>query len=308
MKIRKIILINIFLLVLFLLIIEFAAFLLAKKSFHQFLNFEKYHYNIDLRSAEDEMQTLMVETIRRPVGLNFKKKSIILFGCSYTYGHGLEENQTLSTKLSNYAKRPVFNRGLPACGIQHMYWQLNSGDVYNDVTIEPEYIIYFLPYFNIDRLCSYIFKLHDPAFYLRYFPDKLDENGDLREQKPFLPKYLNGLYTVRIVEEIKTKSINKQKLETFARFIFNKSREKALKHYPNAKFVIFGFNTNEYENRKNKELLELLKQDGFTIIYQEDLTDIRLDDKKWQISEDDIHPNEAFWDYMTPLIAKELNL
>ncbi len=56
------------------------------------------------------------------------KSPVILFGCSFTFGAGLNDNETFSYKLSKYTGRNVYNRGLSGYGVQHMLYMLNDSD------------------------------------------------------------------------------------------------------------------------------------------------------------------------------------
>ncbi len=317
-KFLKIVVINFAILTLLLCVIEFILFRAAVNNFENFnstynLDSNKLKYNLKLDSVEDTMNKDFRFVIRKPIGLEYHKKPIFLFGCSYTYGQALEDNQTFAYKLSHLTKRPVYNRALPGKGIQHMYWQLNSPLFFNEVNVVPEYIIYGFSY-NLQavRLYQYIFQLFDNELYLRYYPDKLDKNGDLIEKKPILPKYLNGLYIVRYLEEIHVKKINTDPyipmFEDFVFLTFHKAKEKALKHYPNVKFVIYCFDACEKDIEDHLQLLKRLENDGFIIVKQTELSNVNLQDIKYKISENDPHPNENYWNDITPKLAKKLNL
>ena len=77
-----------------------------------------------------------------PEGLNYKKKPIILFGCSYAYGYQLEREQTLTYKLAQNAKIPVYNRAFTGWGIQHMLYQSKIEKLY-EILPEPEYKFHY---------------------------------------------------------------------------------------------------------------------------------------------------------------------
>lgn len=319
-KIFKILFLNIGILFFVFFIIELFLYLSVRKLLTDINTSSSSKWNISLsyyiklEDAAEHFKKDLKYLLRKPVGLSYNKKSIVLFGCSYTFGSGLEENQTFAKKLSDYTKRPVFNRGIPASGIQHMYFQLNSDSLYKDITVEPEYMMYLYSYdLHCLRLILYTFMSYDTYFYLRYYPDKFAENGDLLECKPFLPVYFNGLYTVRWLERLNAYRIwennnNAKFFEDFCFLIFHKSKEKALQHYPNIKFVIFCFDKIENEYVGHEGLLKRLQDDGFIVLKMDELTDSNLSEPKWQISAKDSHPNEAFWDYITPKIAKKLNL
>ena len=316
----KILFSNLVILLAVVIISEFVFYQIARKQYYDFVpkvtNGKKniFPYFIETGSAEKHITWLVTHCARPPVGLNYKKKSIVLFGCSYTFGSGLEDNQTFSAKLSKYTKRPVFNRGFFGKGLQLMYWQLNSDLFYKDITVPPEYMIYVFSYdMHMPRLYLYTFQLFNNYLNLRYYPNKLDENGDLVEIHPLLPQYLNGLYTVRYFENaIARLNIlnprNTRKHEEFIRLIFNKSKKKAQAHYPDVKFVVFCIDTHKNESDEHQRLLDELKDDGFIVVKMNEITDIDLSETKWHISDGDEHPNEMFWDNVVPKLAQKLKL
>ena len=64
------------------------------------------------------------------IGKYKDKPSIVLFGCSFTWGSYLKENETFASVLSQYTGRTVYNRGLYGTGIPFMYFQLNDNNIF----------------------------------------------------------------------------------------------------------------------------------------------------------------------------------
>lgn len=135
-RILKIIFINVILLLLILITSEWICFLIIKHKYEPRLkitkamnkatgrhSLEELKYNYKLNSFNYENEKI---AMRNPEGLNYKKLPIILFGCSFTYGDGLNNNQTFSYKLSHLAKRPVYNRAECGWGVQHMLSNLEE--------------------------------------------------------------------------------------------------------------------------------------------------------------------------------------
>ena len=46
---------------------------------------------------------------RLKFGTNYSSNPILIFGCSYSYGHGLKKEESFPYILSNTTKRPVYN-------------------------------------------------------------------------------------------------------------------------------------------------------------------------------------------------------
>lgn len=317
---QRFLVVNIVIILLLICVAEFLLYWHTAKSLEEFIstyndNQHKHHYTINLSFESKNLDSFINDTIRKPVGLQYKKKPLVLFGCSYVWGSGLNKDTSLvSYKLSEYTKRPVYNRALPGKGIQHMYWQLNSQDLYDEIKAEPEYMFFFFSFdLHAARIVRYTFQEFDDYFYLKYKYNKQDKNGDLIEWKPFLPKYLNGLYLVKYIErEIRLSNFDSPEkikyLEDFCFFLLHKSKEKALQYYPNVKFVIYAIDAIKDDSLNHETLLKKLEDDGFIVVRQKELTDISLDDEEYHISETDPHPTEKYWDVVVPKLAKKLNL
>ena len=88
-------------------------------------------------------------SFRKPCGLEYKKQPILLYGCSFTYGDGLKDNENFSYILSKTTKRPVYNFGLSGKGMQH---SLHIMQNHPKISPEPQYIIYTFLQRQIRRL------------------------------------------------------------------------------------------------------------------------------------------------------------
>ncbi len=235
------------------------------------------------------------------------KKPIAIFGCSYAYGSGLDNNQTFSYLLGKITGRPVYNRALGGMGLQFAYYQLSNKKFYKIVP-KPEYIIYVyiqshIPRmhtggsFYYNRLISYkIKKQSDGNNYLvRDYPNEL-------LSRSYLAFYLR----TRIIKKIKYHPDAKT-LELLQTYFMN-IRKQAEKNWgKDIKFVIL-----LYEDEKNlitiSKVLENLEKKGFIIINANDVSGTNLKTIDYQISESDSHPNEKAWKKLTPLLVKKLGL
>lgn len=250
--------------------------------------------------------------LRKPVGLNYKKKPIILFGCSFTYGMGLKDNQTLSYKLSELTKRPVYNRGYMGWGIQHMLYQVNRKDFYTDINIkEPEYIIYVFIPDHEKRLIQPLYDFFNGEPYLRY----VEKNGKLQiaDRPPTL--FLRSYIAKAIIIPGAEKEYNKFNYQKYNQ-IFNLMEETFIEsknvlnqHFPNTKFVILKYYGADVPNSwfmKTERWHELEKK-GFIIVDTKDLVG-RVLNKPEDLCPDILHPSEKAWDLVTPKLVKKLNL
>lgn len=247
---------------------------------------------------------------RRPTGLNYKNKPIIIFGCSFAWGARLSEEQTLHYKLSELTHRPVYNRAISGWGVQHMLYQLMQDDLYSELP-EPEYVVFVYISNHISRMYKYNFIYNYSRKY-SYNYLKYNEKGDnLLEEKRvqnILYSRIWNHYILRFIAILNEKNENKSFKLLEKHFI--KAKEEINKHWKNTKFIILNYETeceyNNYPNILNKNNINKLLKDGFYVINTSDLTDIKLNNEYW-LDEYDSHPNEAAWDLITPLLVKELD-
>lgn len=267
------------------------------------------NYDIKIKKFSYERDK---QLFRKPEGLNYKKRPIIIFGCSLAYGDGLHSNETISYKLSQLTKRPVYNRAYQGWGMQHVLYQLRRADFYKEVP-DAEYIIYVMFDEHLQRLFKYQYPIPYNYILLRY---KL-ENNHFKEIHPLL-KPLWGLYTVNEIQRYIENNIivSEENLYKNQDYLFRMMKEiKSLsdKHYPNSKFVILYYRMPSYkmgsENFIDKNgLAQRLKNQGFIIIDSNDITpkDI-LTNKKYKTI-DGWHPSASAWDMLLPKVIKKLNL
>ena len=244
---------------------------------------------------------------RPPAGLNFTKKPIAVFGCSYAYGYRLNNEQTLSYKLSQLSRRPVYNRAYPGWGIQHMLFQAKLPILYNQVP-EPEFVIYIFMNDHLRRLYLLTFmsnNMLNENFNLR-FKEKNNSLVIADDFNPFI-NFFRRLYITNeldflFVKYITLRKSNENNYYNFALKHFIESKKEMQKRWKNSKFVIFFYNDLYSENK----LKEKLENEGFIVLGNYDLSNENLSDKKYL--SDDYHPKEDAWNLLTPLLVKKLNL
>lgn len=270
-------------------------------------------YSFIMKSFDNVYEYVKIHKMRKPEGLKYSKKPIILFGCSFAYGDSLNNNQTLSYKLSHLTKRPVYNRASGGWGVQHMLYQSRRRDFYKEVK-DPEYIIYVFIGEQVFRLEKRIFWQPSNDLYLRY----KEKNADLIEVKSpwsaFWFLYIMKNYFENVEEKNYRDSVNIDKKFDFMKLHFIKSKIELQKHYPKAKFVILkyreiypgeGMCTQLYMDINRWQELE---KEGFIVIDTKDFVGNSLCSYNYTLSKQDTHPNEKAWDLIVPALAKRLNL
>lgn len=250
---------------------------------------------------------------RKPNGLEYKQKAIWLFGDSFAYGSdmslpdGLANEKTFAAKLSNAAKRPVYNRAYQGWGIQHMLYQLEDPKTFEELP-EPEYVIFFHTTNNTYKLVNFTYGPWCSSPYLRY---KLDKNGKLYRIKPifkplyyfyFTKLYFNFMqYKVILTEKHFDKNFDVIKA------IFLESARIIHEHYPNAKFIILKydeineFDTSYFYSPRWKEI----EKEGIIILDAAKLVNADLKSKDY-VCNDNYHQSEKANDELSAALAAKL--
>lgn len=239
----------------------------------------------------------------RPV--NYKKSNkrpVLFFGCSFTEGMGLKNEQTLAYKISELTNRTTYNRGKSSTGPQFMYYQLNDKNFKKEVP-DAEYIIYTFIWVHFERLYNYRTCQFVKDLNLRY---KV-VNNHLVEVNPVFPPFYS-LYTVKNLQYAIEKKKTDQEIKDNK--LFNLMMEEcfklAQKKYPHSKFVILEYPDWNKKNLSSEEIKKLQNM-GFVFIDAEKLVGHNFDDNKY-ILEDKLHPSELVWNEVAPKLVKKLKL
>lgn len=250
---------------------------------------------------------------RKPVGTEYKKKPIWLFGCSFAYGadmtkpQGVADDENFGYFLSKAAKRPVYNRANPSWGIQHMLYQLERPQIYNDLP-EPEYVIFLFISDHARRMIKITYDVWNNGAYTRY---KLDKNGKLKEVKPLLEPmwnfYFMKAYFYWLEYSVFLDEKNFDKNFDLMKAMFIKSKELINEKYPNAKFVILkydeinGFERTYYDSDRWKEI----ENAGITVIDAGQMLKKDLKAKEY-VCDDNYHPSQKAYKEIAEKLAKKL--
>ena len=229
----------------------------------------------------DNIIRMYDNTFRYTKRNNNSDTSIVFLGCSFTYGHGLNDNQTLPYCFSekyNFNIN-VLNCAIGGMGINTAYNIINSG-VLNKLLINNnsnvKYFIYSLINDHIERAFrTSSFNLSDDNYVL-------DDNKFVRTKEPFgilkiifKKSYIFNKYLINIIND-KNKDFHEQY------FIDRtlKVRDLALEKY-NAELIIVVWPEVE------QKIIERLKEENINLI----ILDKKFNNNKYKIKNDG-HPNE----------------
>lgn len=251
-------------------------------------------------------------SFREPVGLDYKKAPVWMFGCSFVYGVGVQgahqPEDTFGYIYSQTVKRPVYNRAYPSWGVQHMLYQLKKGEIFDELP-KPEYVIFNFISDHARRTQKLVYDPWSDGGYLRY---KVNKEGKLEEIKPVLPLlwkfypvklWLGHLeYNIRLAFDLHDENFDLLKK------MFIESRDILNSKYPDTKFVILLYNGNDGFDRWfiETDRWKELEQEGFIVIRADEITGKNLQSEKF-LDEDGYHPNPLAWKFVSEELAKLLH-
>jgi hypothetical protein len=298
LKFFFIILINLILFIIFIFTVNFYIFRISGgESIKQYIKF----LTRDI-SNKNSYDNLIPYKFFRPIeNKDSLKRPIIIFGCSFAYGDGLYHYQTLSYKLGQYTKRPIYNRAKSGWGVQHMYYQLSNDDFYKSVP-KPEYIIYVYMDGHKGRITTPVSLDFDNcyyAFYKKYKGQYIKKKRTFFSDKIIIQHYVSN-YIINNYLSLGYK-YNIQKEKDIIDYVIA-SKKAAENHWGNdIKFIIFSFAEIKEETKK-------YIRDNNILLFSKDDYKIDLENIEYQISSNDPHPNEKAWNEIVPLIVKQYNM
>lgn len=248
----------------------------------------------------------------RPVNyFNGNKRPILFFGCSYTEGFGLDDNQTLPYLVGKKTNRTTYNRGIGGSGTQFMYYQLSHPEIKKEVP-DAEYIIYTFIWDHLYRLNNYQLTFFGTDINLRY-----KQKGNKLEEVKTQFGLLYPLFSVKKLQNyISEKKFNQEQLDFK---LFNLTLAESIKitkqKYPDAKVILIEYPDSGYLAPNYKEGMRTLpdwevkklEKMGFIVVKAEDLVGKKIRSKAYRIEDED-HPNKKAFEELSDKLIEKFDL
>ena len=135
-------------------------------------------YNVTYSTDERSRRITPVRGVEKP------GKFILFFGCSFTFGEGVQDDETLPFFVGQLASRyRPYNYGVNGYGPQQMVAKLQQGDIRGEIN-EPEGVLVYT--FIDDHIHRVIGSQHVAQNWGKYLPYYvLDSNGNLERRGDF---------------------------------------------------------------------------------------------------------------------------
>ena len=299
MKKFQLILLNIFIIVILLVIADYGFFTFEKTKYIKFSSSSEgfFDKNQIVHFAKNiHHSAIPVEEERSFIKKS--DKSILLLGCSYTYGSNLEANQSFSYYLSSITGQTVYNLGIPGAGVQYALY-MTSQDEFAKKYPNVELAIYTF----IDDHLNRNNELIKCSIFAPYCNFRMVKKGDkyvkASEWYAFPSKFFLFRYFLDGVVSIRNSKIFYEKnCKTFADML-NLTNRNLKKMYPNSKFVFLC-----YQYDKNSEWFKYLDKD-ILVLSTYDIKEIDLNRPEYRHGNDP-HPTEKVWKDLVPLLVEKL--
>ena len=270
-------------------------------------------YIVDLKNFYDGSDDAMKGRV--PEGLEYEDKTpILLFGDSFTQGQFIAPYETFGFKLSEALHRPVYNRGIPAASLQHMYYQVDDefADTFFDQVPYSDLIFFTIISPHYKRiLMKSNFEILYNDFYLHYtYKDGkfVKDNYDNYFLNLIKSSYLFRFFNIAFVRSYCQNPKNADRLTDIMTAYLTETRRKLEERWcKKSKFVVLFYTTNFMPLPYKEMLREKLEKNGFTVIDTAELTDEDLGAEEYTCFEK-WHPNNKAWELLTPKIIEKLNL
>lgn len=291
-------------------------FFIKNQEYLKLKDLDKYLLGNYTKKSGYEFSEFTNDRLRPVAGASYKKRGVLLFGCSHIYGMDLSIRETISGQLAEYTKRPVYNKAFLGWSPAHMLYFLQHKDECLGDVSDPEYVICLYHPGYILRLIFFQGWPHDSGKYLRY---ELDKDNNLKIVDPKEYNIFWRLYFVKYVQYYieHIKMLHKEKIEYLYLRIMEENMKLLNKYYPNSQKIILFYQGGEackvgtqivptkfyFDDQQIPQKLEKM---GYKIENLEALNGHNLCEQKYVSAV--THPSPLMWKETIPLLAKKYNM
>ena len=234
----------------------------------------------------------------------------MFLGCSFGYGIGLNEGQTISAKLYRELgqTRSVYNFSIPRMGGAYNLYQLYANEELLNLK-DVEYVFYVFIPDHIRR--NFLYN----DFPIIAYPDDINmalpryrlKNGELEFIKPLTPfysfssvKYVQDVLQYRaLFDDIKVACDLQMK-------IFEQMEKRVKELWKGSKFVIIIANEDQFDIFPDYRDEEKKIEDRFDTVIVSDELGVDIDEMKYRTPCN--HPRAEVWQKFVPILIKKYGL
>lgn len=233
-------------------------------------------------------------------------RAMLFFGCSFTFGEGVQDNQTLPFYTSQLVpNHRIYNYGVPGYGSQHMLEKLQSAEFPQEIEEKEEAVLVYT------FLDSHIARIigRPQVFWGRHFPyyrlegERLVRHGSFLSARPILTGLYDFLGKSSLVRYLATAwqwpPINDDDIKLTARII-EESRNTFRDKFRSDRFYVLFY---PLASKKNAgRLIPYLKKAGIRYFHYSTLTEPGAID----VIPNDPHPSAESYRAVASILAKDI--
>lgn len=238
---------------------------------------------VNERQIFDIHMTANADGLRISPAPGAAERSIVFLGCSYTFGHGVQDNETFAylTGVRLRDRYAAYNFGHNGDGAHHMLSAIRAGAVEQLVKQPPKLFVFTALRDHVRRAVGWqveSYRMHDPMY-------RLGADGD---------PVLAGRFSDRSEQELSqlrdSQSMNRffQPRQTdldLYTAIVRKSRDELMRRYPDAVFeVLYWPDASETSSFE-----DLLRRAGLSVHSARQFLPGKF--SQYQVDPADVHPN-----------------
>ncbi len=174
-----------------------------------------------------------------------RKKFVALYGCSYTLGHGVNDDETLNFQLGqNQSDYYPYNYAVGGSGPNMLLAKLAGQPFFSQIPQKNGVLIYIFMNGSLGHAIGYLPSLvwsRSAPYYKNTADGQLERSGSFLTGRPFLSHFLLGLHEVyRLLgmESTEFPQIGEQEISYFCDLISQIQTEFS-SQYPQGKFIFY---------------------------------------------------------------------
>ncbi len=236
---------------------------------------------------------------------NDQTKSVLFFGCSFTFGRGLNDNETLPAYFAKLVPDlKVYNYAVPGAGPQQMLRWLDSNLLPTTLQVPPKLAVYvFIPQ-HYSRVVGGFYESADAPFY-SLEEGHLKYNGFFSQARPWrsaLQKSIEDNPYYPLLTQILPARISGSD-EDLLCAIVTRAKDLFVQQFPGIDFVVANYALKYPSPPMTEALRRCAREQNLKLIEYEDLLppSQAVIDVKY-----DIHPSALSNKHFAEQLAKEM--
>jgi hypothetical protein len=191
-----------------------------------------------------------------PIDADLSTKSVVFFGCSFTFGVGLNDDEVMPNMVQNLVqnKYKVYNFAAGGYGTHQMLASIENNMVDSIVKYEPKVFIYALIPDHINRMLDLsFFGHHTPKYVLDSHTLEVKYAGHFDD---FNNMWKSKIINSELYNRLRKKEANPSDVILFVKTV-EKSREILKAKYPNSEFHILFWDNGKVDDIGSLMIKEL---------------------------------------------------